>query len=81
MADKIDDDGSVGSKGSKGSKGSVGSKGSKAKSTNDDEEKKKVEFWRCATCATFNPDTVDECKGIDLISFVTHLSYLISNTK
>jgi len=61
---KIDDDsGSVGSKGSKGSIGSKGSKGSKAQSAIDDEDKKKVEFWRCNTCATFNPDTVDECKA------------------
>ena len=68
MTDKIDDDnGSIGSKGSKASKGSkgskasVGSKGSKAKS--DTEEKKKIEFWRCNTCSTFNPDTIDECKA------------------
>lgn len=65
MADKIDDD--SGSVGSKGSKRSVGSKGSKAQSTTS-EEKKKVEFWRCSTCATFNPDTVDECKGIAVLS-------------
>ena len=61
MTDKIDDD--AGSVGSLGSKGSKGSKASKAPS-HTSEEKKKVEFWRCATCATFNPDTVDECKGI-----------------